>query len=116
MVGRRRFIQADIAVLGLTVAGCQGSQAPAPAAAVQIVGSLTARLKAEGDQLMVQQEYDKAAVKYQAALNEAPGDIAIRYALAVALSYLARREETIEQFRIVMLRGTPGVRGGPGRP
>jgi tetratricopeptide (TPR) repeat protein len=98
-------------VLGLAAAGCQGSQAPAPATQappVEQVGPRTARLKAEGDALMVQQEYERAAVKYQAALNEAPGDIAIRYALAVALSYLPRREETIEHFRIVMQRGAPG--------
>jgi hypothetical protein len=48
-------------------------------------------------------------VKYQAALNEAPADISIRYALAVALSYLpARRDEAVEQFRMVLQRGTPG--------
>lgn len=97
-----------VAVLALTVAGCQGSPTPAPATGVQPVGSLTARLRAEGDQLMLQQAYDRAAVKYQAALNEAPSDVPLRYALAVALSYLPRREETIEQFRIVMLRGVSG--------
>jgi hypothetical protein len=97
-----------VAVLGLMVAGCQGSQASAPAAVVQQIGSLTVKLKAEGDALMTQHEYDKAAVKYQAALNEAPADIPIRFALATALSYLPRREETVEQFRIVMQRGVPG--------
>jgi hypothetical protein len=56
---------------------------------------------------MAQQAYEQAAVKYQAALNESPNDIPIRYALAVALSYLPRREETIEQFRIVLYRGEP---------
>jgi hypothetical protein len=96
------------AALGLAVAGCQGSQASAPAAVVQPVGSLTAKLKAEGDELMIQQEFDKAALRYQAAVNEAPNDIPIRFALATALSYLARREETVEQFRIVMQRGAAG--------
>ena len=57
---------------------------------------------------MKQQRYDEAAVKYQAALNEAPGDIRIRFALAVALSHTPRREETITHFRIVMQRGAPG--------
>ena len=41
------------------------------------------------------------------ALNEAPNEIAIRYALAVALSYTTRRDETIQQFRIVVSRGEP---------
>jgi hypothetical protein len=97
-----------LAFLGLAVAGCQGSPAPVPAAAGPAPGTLTVRLKAEGDALMLQYEYDKAAVKYQAALNEAPHDIAIRFALATALSYLPRRQETVEQFRIIMQRGTPG--------
>jgi hypothetical protein len=98
-----------VVALGLTLAGCQRAPALAPAAAsVEIVGSLTARLKAEGDALMQQQQYEQAAVKYQAALNEAPSDIPIRFGLAVALSHLPRRDETIEQFRIVADRGAPG--------
>jgi tetratricopeptide (TPR) repeat protein len=72
------------------------------------MGSLTGRLRAEGDALMKQQRYEEAALKYQTALNEAPSDIPIRFALAVALSYLPRREETIEHFRIVVQRGAPG--------
>jgi hypothetical protein len=97
------------AVLALTIAGCQRAPALAPAASgpVQFVGSLTERLKSEGDELMKEQRYDEAAVKYQAALNEAPNDIAIRFAFAVALSYTTRRDETIEQFRFVMRRGDP---------
>ena len=98
------------AILGLAIAGCQRAPALAPASAapVDIVGSLTERLKSEGDDLMKQQRYDEAAVKYQAALNEAPSDIPIRFALAVALSHTPRREETITHFRMVMQRGTPG--------
>ncbi len=98
------------AVLGLAIAGCQRAPALAPAssAPVAIVGSLTERLKSEGDDLMKQLRYDEAAVKYQAALNEATSDIPIRFALAVALSHTSRREETITHFRIVMQRGTPG--------
>jgi hypothetical protein len=98
------------AVLGLAIAGCQRAPAPAPAASapVETVGSLTERLKSEGDELMAQQRYDEAAVKYQAALNQAPGDIPIRFALAVALSYGPRREETVAHFRTVMKQGTPG--------
>jgi hypothetical protein len=96
------------AALGLAIAGCQRAPAPAPAASAQIMGSLTERLRAEGDALMKQQRYEEAALKYQTALNEAPSDIPIRFALAVALSYLPRREETIEHFRIVVQRGAPG--------
>jgi tetratricopeptide (TPR) repeat protein len=97
--------------LGLTLVGCQRVPAPAPAVQTEIVGSLTAKLKAEGDELMKQQQHEQAVVKYQAALNEAPADLSIRYALAVALSYLpARRDEAVEQFRIVLQRGRPASR------
>jgi hypothetical protein len=98
-------------VLGLTLAGCQRAPAPAPAASApaETVGSLTERLKSEGDQLLKQARYDEAALKYQAALNGAPSDIPIRFGLAVALSHnSSRRAETVEHFRIVMQRGTPG--------
>jgi hypothetical protein len=94
-------------VIASGITGCQ--RAPATGSALSSIpaGALTGRLKSEGDALMAQQAYDQAAVKYQAALNEAPSDIPIRYALAVALSYLPRRDETIEQFRIVLYRGEP---------
>ena len=94
-------------VLTIAITGCQRAPASGPVPAAVPAGPLTERLKAEGDALMAQQAYDQAAVKYQAALNEAPNDIPIRYALAVALSYLPRREETVEQFRIVLHRGDP---------
>lgn len=97
-----------VAVLALALTGCQRAPAPTVSAPVQTVGSLTDRLKAEGDELMKQQRYEEAAVKYQAALNQAPGDIGIRFALAVALSHTSRREETITHFRVVVQRGEPG--------
>jgi len=92
-----------IAALGLTLAACQRSSPPLLSSA----GSLAGQLTAEGDALMAQGDYERAAVKYQSALNEAPNEIAIRYALAVALSYTTRRDETIQQFRIVVSRGEP---------
>jgi len=94
-------------VLTVAITGCQRAPASGPAPASVPAGPLTGRLKAEGDALMAQQAYDQAAVKYQAALNEAPNDIPIRYALAVVLSYLPRREETVEQFRTILYRGDP---------
>ena len=92
-----------VAALGLTLGACQRFSPPPTSAA----GSLTGRLSAEGDALMAQGDYERAAVKYQGALNEAPSEIAIRYALAVALSYTTRRDETIQQFKIVVSRGQP---------
>ena len=92
-----------IAALGLTLGACQRVSPPLLSSA----GSLTGQLRAEGDALMAQGDYERAAVKYQSALNEAPHEIAIRYALAVALSYTTRRDETIQQFKLVVSHGEP---------
>jgi Tetratricopeptide repeat len=94
--------------LGLALAGCQRAPAPAAVAPVEIVGSLTERLKSEGDELLKKGQYEQAVVKYQEALHQAPGDVPIRFGLAVALSHLSRRDETIEHFRFVVQRGVPG--------
>ena len=83
--------------------GCQQSPAPGPAP----VGSLTVRLKAEGDALAGRGDYERAALKYQQAANQEPDDVSIRFALGSALSHLNRREETVEQFRFVVARGKP---------
>jgi tetratricopeptide (TPR) repeat protein len=71
------------------------------------VGSLTLQLKQEGDSLAARGEYEAAAVKYQAAVNQEPEDVSLRFALGTALSHLGRRQETIEQFRRVVARGDP---------
>jgi hypothetical protein len=100
-----RLIAALAMLLGLA-AGCQ--RGPSPPAATP-VGSMTADLKAQGDALARQGQHAQAAVKYLAALNQEPGSIPIRFALAVALSNLeGRRQETAEHFKVVMAQGTPG--------
>jgi len=71
------------------------------------VGSLTVRLKAEGDALAARGDYEGAALRYQQAANQEPEDVSIRFALGSALSHLNRREDTIQQFRFVVARGKP---------
>ena len=93
---------AIIALVALFL-GCQQSPAPGPAP----VGSLTFRLKAEGDALAARGDYEGAALKYQQAANQEPEDVSIRFALGSALSHLNRREQTVEQFRFVVARGKP---------
>jgi len=93
---------AIIALVALFL-GCQQSPAPGPAP----VGSLTVRLKQEGDALAARGDYEGAALKYQQAANQEPEDVSIRFALGSALSHLNRREETVQQFRFVVARGTP---------
>jgi hypothetical protein len=99
----RRVLAAGAALALL--AGCQQAPPPAPTAAV---GPLTSQLKAEGDALAAKGDYEGAVVKYMAAVNQAPNDVALRFALGVALSHLDRRDETIEHFRFVASRGAPG--------
>jgi hypothetical protein len=99
--------------LGLLIViagGCQQAP-PAPhgtSQSVVVVGSRTTQLVAEGDALAGQQDWAGAALKYQTALNDAPGDTAIRFALASALTHLDRRDEAIEHFTTVVRRGKPG--------
>lgn len=69
----------------------------------------TVQPKAEGDVLAARGEYEAAAIKYQAALNQEPNDVSLRFALGTALSYLGHREETIQQFRFVVARGKPDM-------
>jgi len=97
----RRLLLVAIALL----LGCQ--QSPAPGPPKPPVGSLTLQLKQEGDSLAARGEYEAAAVKYQAAVNQEPEDVSLRFALGTALSHLGRRQETIEQFRWVVARGDP---------
>lgn len=105
----RQAARALIVVTALAVGACQQAQAPTPAPQARPVGQMTAQLKAEGDRLAAQGRYAEAVVKYQAALNQEPASVPIRFALAVALSYLeGRRAETIEHFKFVAARGEPG--------
>jgi tetratricopeptide (TPR) repeat protein len=65
--------------------------------------------RGEGDQLMERGEYAKAAGKYQEAVALEPNDMALRFALGSAYSYLGKRAETIEQFQWVVKRGDQGA-------
>jgi tetratricopeptide (TPR) repeat protein len=95
-----------LVVVAILLAGCRDTQGPASTATPRL-GSLTEQLKQEGDQLLAEGRYEEAAVKYQRAVNQEPGDPALRYALGVAFSHLQRRQDTVEQFRWVVERGRP---------
>jgi hypothetical protein len=98
-----------LCLVGAVAVGCQqsptGSRKTTPTVTV---GSRTAQLVTEGDALAAREEWAGAAVKYQAALNDAPNDVGIRFALASALTHLDRRDEAIEHFKTVVIRGKPG--------
>lgn len=98
-----RLVVSVVAALVL-LGGCQQS-APPPPASVTPIGSLTTQLKTEGDALAAKGDYEAAVIKYLAAVNQEPNDVALRFALAVALSHLDRRDEAIEHFKFVASRG-----------
>lgn len=59
----------------------------------------------QADELTTRGEYGAAAEKYQAAMEQDPDDISLRFALGTALSYVNRQADTVEQFRWVVARG-----------
>jgi hypothetical protein len=97
-----------MAALSLCLIGCQQSPPPPATPVAAPRGTRTVELKREGDELAAKGDFGRAVVKYQAAVNQEPGDVSLRYALGVVLSHLERREETIEQFRWVLAHARPG--------
>lgn len=98
-----RWVPSVVALLVLV--GCQ--QSPPAGPPEPPPGWLVQRLRAEGDELAARGEYEVAAVKYQAAADQEPDDIALRFRLGTALSHLGRRQETVGQFQWVVMRGHP---------
>ncbi len=97
---RHLFLGAAVALL----LACQQSPTLSPATALS--GLSAGQLKAQADELAARGDYEGARAKYQAAVNHEPNDVSLRFAHGVALSRLNRREETVEQFRWVVARGT----------
>jgi hypothetical protein len=95
------------AALLLTL-GCQQSPGPGVSPGVPAAGSLTLRLKQEGEAALAKGDYQTAALKLQQAVNQEPADMSLRYALGTALSYLHRREDAAQEFTWVVERGVPG--------
>jgi hypothetical protein len=62
----------------------------------------------QADQQAALGDYERAAEKYRAAIEREPDDVSLRFALGTALSHVGRQEETVEQFRWVVMRGDPG--------
>jgi hypothetical protein len=58
--------------------------------------------------LLARGDYAGAEAAYRELLRSAPHDVATRYALGIALSYLDRPGETAEQFEWIVTHGVPG--------
>ena len=106
-----RVVKMRVVLIGaalLLTLGCQQSPGPGVSQSGLAAGSLTLRLKQEGDAALAKGDYPNAALKLQQAVNQEPADMSLRYALGTALSYLNRREEAAQEFTWVVERGAPG--------
>jgi hypothetical protein len=97
-----------VAAALLLTLGCQQSPATSVSRGAPTAGSLTLRLKQEGDAALAKGDYQTAALKLQQAVNQEPADMSLRYALGTALSYLNRRADAAQEFTWVVDRGAPG--------
>jgi hypothetical protein len=80
--------------------------APAPGGAPPV--SEAAQLKAEADALLSARDYRAAADRYARAARLEPGDVAIRFGLGTAYTFLDRRSDAVAQFRAVIKDGDAG--------
>lgn len=106
-----RMVTIRVVLIGtalLLTLGCQQSPGRGVSQGAPTVGSLTLRLKQEGDAALAKGDYQTAALKLRQAVNQEPADMSLHYALGTALSYLNRREDTAQEFTWVVERGVPG--------
>ena len=95
----RSRVCAALVVL-VILAACQSPSPPARSTSSDTPEVLAARALAAG-------RYADAALLYREALGEASGKMELHYGLAVASSYLDRRDDAIREFRWVVQYGSP---------
>jgi hypothetical protein len=84
----------------MLLAACQSPSSPTRPTSFEDPAVLAARALAAG-------RYTDAALLYREALGEASGKMELHYGLAVASSYLDRRDDAIREFRWVVQYGSP---------
>ena len=95
----RSRVCAALVVL-VILAACQSPSPPARSTSSDTPAVLAARALAAG-------RYADATLLYREALGEASGKMELHYGLAVASSYLDRRDDAIREFRWVLQYGSP---------
>ena len=91
-----------VLVLLMLLAACQSPSQPTRSSSSEDPAVLAARALAAG-------RYADAAQLYRQALEEVPGKMELHYGLAVASSYLERRDDAIREFRWVVQYGPPNA-------
>ena len=86
----------------LLLAACQSPSQPTRLTSSEDPAVLAARALAAG-------RYAEAAQLYREALGETPSKMEVHYGLAVASSYLDRRDDAIREFRWVVQYGRPSA-------
>jgi hypothetical protein len=92
------------ALLLVALAGCTE---PPPTAPRVEVAPVPVDPRAAGDAAARRGDWTGAVTHYRDALQRAPDDVMLHYALGSALSQLDRPDEAIEQFTWVVERGNP---------
>ena len=98
---RRTVLGSLVALLLLILPGCQSPSEPTRSPSSETPATRAAQALAAG-------RHADAAQLYRDALRETPGKIELHYGLAVASSYLDRRDDAIREFRWVLQYGRAG--------
>jgi Tfp pilus assembly protein PilF len=92
----------ELLVVFLILTACQAPSQPGRSTSSETPAVLAARALAAG-------RYADAAQLYREALGEASSKMELHYGLAVASSYLERRDDAIREFRWVLQYGPPSA-------
>jgi|SRR5712692_5049773 len=102
----RRGVQGFTLLAVALLLGCQQSP-PSDSITTPASAPTSRQLKDQGDVLVARGDYVAAATKYEAAVDQDPADVSLRFALGTALSHMNRREGTAKEFRFVLEHGRP---------
>jgi hypothetical protein len=99
-----RILRATVFLTAAVLGGC--GESPTTPAKTQ-VAQAPRDLRAEGDAAAQRGDWETAANRYREALQTAPNDLVLHFALGSAFSQLNRLTDAIEEFSWVVQHGEP---------